>query len=381
MPAIYGYGDPGNHATMLVDAVRMRAFAEAIRRAVRPDDVVVDVGSGTGVLALLAAKAGARRVYAIEAGPMARVIEREAAGNGVADVVRVVRADARDVRFEGELADKPTLIVSEMIGSFGLDEDYLGLLGAVRARCAPGCRVLPGSVAIHLALASLPSLAEELATVRGGLGVRLDEVANLLQSRPCMAWVNGTELLTSSTPAQRFSVGDPTPRAVGGPTTAQRSGSANAIVGWFESELVPGVSLSSSPDGRPTHWAHLVFPLDPPLALAVDDTVDLEVRPRVITERSTWSWSARVGDTRRAGDAMRSLAGNKDDLLRSLGVRVTTPDPHSSAQLARWAAALAGGVAAVSVMAQRLRAACPDRYADDDDAAKEVERLVTLADL
>lgn len=377
MRAIYGYDDVGNHANMLLDAVRMRTFADAIRSAVRPDDVVVDVGSGTGILALLAAKAGARRVYAVEASAMATVIQRAAEQNGVGAVVRVLRGDARNISFED---GRPTLIVSEMIGSFGLDEDYLGLLGSVRARCAPGCRVLPESVSLRLALASLPRLAAELGTVRSGLGVRLDEVADRLLARPCMGWVAEADLLTSATPLQRFGVGDAVPRAVGGPAVAERAGTANAIVGWFESELVAGVTLSASPRAAATHWAQVIFPLDPPLAVSVGEKVDLEVRPRVVTDRSTWSWGARCGDAHRAGDAMRSLVGGKDDLLRRFGARSVPPDPRASEQLARWAAALSAGVDTLPALTQRLRAAFPARYLDDDDAAAEIERLVKAAE-
>lgn len=311
---------------------------------------------------------------------MAHVIERVAEHNGMSERIRVIRGDARDVEFDGPDADKPTLIVSEMIGSFGLDEDYLALLGSVRARCAPGCRVLPASVSIHLALASLPALTTEVDTIRTGFGMRLDVVADLLVSRPCMAWARAADLVSNATPQQRFSVGDPAPRTVGGPVAARCSGTANAIVGWFESELVTGLTLSSSPEGPATHWSQMVFPLDPPLTVVAGEAVDLEVRPRIITDRATWSWGARSQREARVGDAMKSLVGGKDDVLRRLGARTDAPDPRASAQLQRWAAALAGGVESLPVMAQRLRATFPRRYVDDEDAAREVERLVRVAD-
>lgn len=380
MQAVFGYDDVGNHATMLVDTVRMRAFAEAIRRTVKTDDVVVDVGSGSGVLALLCAKAGARRVYAVEKGPMASVIASAAEKNGVGSVVRVLRQDARDLTFDGAGEDKPTLIVSEMIGSFGLEEDYLGLLGTVRARCAPACRVLPASLSIGLALAAMPALAAEIELVRSGLGVNLDEIANLLTSRVSLAWVDAADVLSSPTPAARFLVGQPPPRVVGGEVVAARAGEAHGIVAWFEAELAEGVSLSSAPSCARTHWAHVIFPFDVPLTLAEGDRIHLEVRPRVISDRSTWSWSASYQGTRRSGDAMKSLVGSKDDLLRRLGVRVEAPDPRGSERLARWAAALSGGVDDIAVLTRRLRAAYPGRYVDDEDAAAEIERMLRIAD-
>src|SRR6188474_876833 len=97
MAAIFGFDDVGNHANMLLDVDRVAAFARAIAEVVRPGDVVVDVGAGTGILAILAAKAGARRVFAVERGPLSTLIAGAAADSGVADVVTVVRGDARDV--------------------------------------------------------------------------------------------------------------------------------------------------------------------------------------------------------------------------------------------------------------------------------------------
>lgn len=374
MAAVFGYDDVGNHASMLVDPVRMRAFARAIEQAVRPDDVVVDVGAGSGILALLCAKAGARHVIAIERGPMAKLIERAAAANGFADRVTVIRGDAREVTFD---RFKPTILISEMIGSFGLDEDYLGLLATVRAKCAPGCRVIPQSIDIELALADIPELTAELNVVRDGLGVRLDEVAETLRSRVVLTWVRGEAIATTSSPPMRFTVGDKaTP--IAGPVRALRDVAANSIVGWFHSTLVDGVTLTSSPSSPEggTHWANLVFPLATPLSLRAGDEAHLEVRPRLLTDRGTYSWSARRGDDVRRGDAMLSIIGDREDMLNQLGLREGEIDPREVERLQLWAVALAGGPTDTNTMAQRIRAVFPTRFADDADAENEIARLV-----
>ena len=51
---------------MMNDKVRMNAYEAAISRAVRPGDIVLDLGCGPGIMAMLACQAGARRVYAID---------------------------------------------------------------------------------------------------------------------------------------------------------------------------------------------------------------------------------------------------------------------------------------------------------------------------
>ena len=70
---------------MLHDDRRTGDYLAALAEAVRPGDVVLDIGTGSGVLAIAAARAGARRVYAVEASDIAEVAERVFAANGVED--------------------------------------------------------------------------------------------------------------------------------------------------------------------------------------------------------------------------------------------------------------------------------------------------------
>ena len=85
-----GWADPVEHARMLHDDRRTGDYLAALAAAVRPGDVVLDIGTGSGVLAVAAARAGARRVYAVEASDIAEVAERVFAANGVTDTVTLV---------------------------------------------------------------------------------------------------------------------------------------------------------------------------------------------------------------------------------------------------------------------------------------------------
>ena len=85
------------HAALLRDTTRIDRYDRAIRQLVRPGMVVLDVGTGTGILALLAARRGAR-VHAVESGPIIGLARQLAAGNGLAD---------RIVFHHGDLCDDP----------------------------------------------------------------------------------------------------------------------------------------------------------------------------------------------------------------------------------------------------------------------------------
>ena len=72
----------------LRDEQRTGAYRSAIQQVVRRGDVVLDAGAGTGILALFAAAAGARRVYAVELDPwLAAALRRTIEGNGLEHVV------------------------------------------------------------------------------------------------------------------------------------------------------------------------------------------------------------------------------------------------------------------------------------------------------
>ena len=95
------YAELEVHRTMICDRVRTEAFRRAIESVVRPGDVVLDVGAGSGILSVFAARAGAARVYAVERTTVAVVAQELAAANGVAEIVQVIHGDVMDDRAAG----------------------------------------------------------------------------------------------------------------------------------------------------------------------------------------------------------------------------------------------------------------------------------------
>jgi hypothetical protein len=135
-----GYAVPHPHVEMLDDKVRTTAFLGAIADVVRPGDVVVDIGTGTGILALAAAKAGAKHVYAIEGSEIGRAAKDLFTANGLADRITLVPGWSSHV----ELPEKANVLISEMIGNDPLEERIMEIFADAHARfLTPDARIVP----------------------------------------------------------------------------------------------------------------------------------------------------------------------------------------------------------------------------------------------
>ena len=126
----------GYHRLLLEDHVRMDAYERAIRELVKPGDVVLDVGTGSGILAMLAARAGASRVHAVESADVVGLAEQNVRANGLENIIVVHHGDARELT----PMEPVDVLVSECMGRFLIDD------GMIPAIVAAGKRLKPGGV-------------------------------------------------------------------------------------------------------------------------------------------------------------------------------------------------------------------------------------------
>ena len=158
-----GWADPVEHARMLHDTRRTGDYLAAIAQAVRPGDVVLDIGTGSGVLAIAAARAGARRVYAVEASDIAEVAERVFAANRVTDRVTLIPGWSRTI----DLPEPADVLVAEIIGNEPFEEEILETTLDARFRLLkPGACLIPNA----LTLLARPLLLPEAEARQRALG-------------------------------------------------------------------------------------------------------------------------------------------------------------------------------------------------------------------
>jgi precorrin-6B methylase 2 len=167
------------HQSLLKDSNRNHAFYRALEECVGKDSSVLDIGSGTGIWAITAARMGAKRVVAIEQEALLvgliRALARE---NGVADRVEVIQGNAGQI----ELGKEFDVIVSETIGHLIFDEQIVQIMIDARKRfLKPNGALIPNAVALVIAPAHLAKEHEKLPV---GIQVNYDYFESLLLNVP-----------------------------------------------------------------------------------------------------------------------------------------------------------------------------------------------------
>ena len=141
------------HQELLEDSVRNRAFYSALRKRINADSTVLDIGAGTGLWAIAAAKLGAKKIVAIERDEqLAALIRNLVRENKVGNRIEIVQADSREVTLGRDF----DVIISETIGNLGFDEQIHPILIDARKRFLKrGGLLIPASVALTAAPAHL----------------------------------------------------------------------------------------------------------------------------------------------------------------------------------------------------------------------------------
>jgi precorrin-6B methylase 2 len=144
---------PPIHIAMLNDRVRTKRYLSTIEKVVTPGAVVVEIGTGTGILAMAAARAGAKHVYTIEGTSIARTAAKVIAANGFADRITVIEGWSTRV----DLPERADVLISEILGNEPLGESLLeSTKDAVERFLKPGGRLLPSEIRLYAQPLTLP---------------------------------------------------------------------------------------------------------------------------------------------------------------------------------------------------------------------------------
>lgn len=297
LPFVESYQDASTHQMMLEDVVRTTSYEDALKEVVTPSSHVLDFGTGTGVLAIFAARAGAARVDAVDRSSFLKYAKRIAQSSGFPDI-RFHHADHETLKLD----KKADILVSEWMGHFLFFEAMMGPLLKVRDQwLAEAGRMVPESVSMHAALLIDESFHDERAFFMGNpYGIDFSVIADqpLRQIRRVRVEANQLD-------ATRFHLGKLDMKTVTSPPLVleargkvRQAALSYGIIGWFDTQLTEKVRFGTGPDDAPTHWEHLYFPFPEPFVILPDREISIEIRPphQPEDEDPTWAWSISDGE-------------------------------------------------------------------------------------
>ena len=254
-------GVPRWHFVIVRDRVRNDAYEAALKRAIVPGCRVLEIGTGTGLLAMMAARAGAE-VVTCEADPAVALAARDVvAANGLSDRVRVVNkhSTALDLADLGGSAD---ILVSEIVSNDMVSEGVLPAHeDAVPRLLRPGGVVIPARGQVRVALAE--DSGWDRGRVESASGFDLTPFNRLAQPYREIP-VESDRLTLRSDPADLFDFdfasGGPWPALRGGASLESSGGRVNGIVQWIALDMDDHGRYENRPKaGVPSCWGAIFW--------------------------------------------------------------------------------------------------------------------------
>jgi protein arginine N-methyltransferase 1 len=291
MYSLHFYGE------MIANAPRVEPYVEALRRSVTPDSVVLDLGCGQGLFALLACRFGARRVYAVEPDNAINIAREAAVANGCAERIEFFQSTSTEVTFD----EGATIIISDLRGVLPWFQRHIPSIVDARERLlAPGGVLIPRRDILWAAVVEAPEQYEKLVgpwrnrlydvDLSAGVSnitntwrktrIKADE---LLTEATCWATVDYHEIGSADTSAEiAFRVG--------------RSGVAHGIAVWFDAELADGIGFSNRPGAPELIYGNGFFPFPQPVTVREGERVEVKLRADLVRDDYVWTWDTDFAD-------------------------------------------------------------------------------------
>jgi protein arginine N-methyltransferase 1 len=369
------------HRVYLGDKHRLAAFQSAVASVVRPGHVVLDLASGTGIMGLLACRAGASRVYSIEMGGMVAVAREVARANGYADRIVFIKGYSAHV----DLPEKVDVVVADQIGNFGFNAGIIQYFSDARRRfLKPAGVTIPLRMDLVLAPVEAPDFYGQVEfwnTSPAGFDFRSTRVmaANTgYQVDLSAKSVCGDDVIIAS-----VDLNHATTEPFHGEATAviRRSGTIHGLGGWFTAELAAGVSMTNSPlVPERIQRRQVYFPIDRAVQVVEGDSVQIRMTVRPTDSTVNWNVDVLDGCSGAKKDSFRHSTW-KGMLLPSEDL--TRTSPHFKPKLIprgegrRTVVNLCDGVRTLTEIEDEVFRLHPHLFRNREEAAGFVAEVVT----
>jgi protein arginine N-methyltransferase 1 len=293
---------------IIADRIRNETYAQALRSAIQPGCVVLDIGTGTGAMAILACELGAARVFAIEPNPIIQLARQVAAANHCADKIEFIE----DLSTRVTLPVQADVIVSDLRGVLPCFEHHIpAIVDARRRHLVPGGTLIPRKDFLWASIVEAPQTYGEIVDPweKNTFGQDLSAARQMALNNCRKVRVQPGQLLTKPTWWKTLDYSQiENPDAEGSLAwTIERNGTGHGILLWFDTELAEGVGFSNAPGAPEIIYGSLFFSWPQPVTLSAGETIAIELQAKLLEEDYLWRWKTRIASAGKSAEARISF--------------------------------------------------------------------------
>lgn len=364
---------------MIADRRRSNAFFRALQAAVRPGDVVLDIGTGVGTFAVAACRFGAARVYAIEPDNVISNGPVLAKANGCEDRITFIHGLSTDV----DLPERADVIISDLRGMLPFLQGHIPSIVDARTRfLKPGGTLIAQRDEIWAAPVEAPERYADFTRAWEQPVFGLDLTS--LRSRSVQEWT-GVHLDETTVIGEPQMTAELDYRTITDPnmlgtvrSVITRDGVIHGIALWFDCHLAPGISFSAAP-GPKTIYGQVFFPLAKPVEVRGGELFEATIRAVLHESKYIWSWSSAV----RALDGVTRASATQSTMANALppidtlrrGADSFVPHLSRAGQADRDILISFDGAHSLREIAHHVAARYPDQFVGWKEAFTRVAQL------
>lgn len=371
-----------DYGEMVTDPVRTRAFVTALTKAITPDSVILEIGTGTGFFALLACKLGAKKVYAVEPDNAIEVGKLCARDNPQSDRITWIQGLSTEIT----LPEKVDIVIGDLHGTLPFyNFNLLSMRDAVARHLKPGGIILPSRDKLYAAPIESPedytTIDQPWAQDVYGLDLRAGRhfLVNSWWRRPV---TKSVKLLSNAQ-----CLGEIDYANIGSPNLEgecdwliTNDGIVHGLSLWFDSDIGPHASYSNAPHLPGLVYGNAFFPLETPIRVKTGERIVFKFSAKLIGEEYVYTWTSEHFDK----DG-KTLARYRQSTFNSRPISPKKlefalpdfiPSISDDGRLTLQVLLAASGNASVGEIADRLMSELPTHFTAREQAFAAVQKIL-----